>query len=327
MLKEISIEIIRKCPNSCIHCSSISNEYCSEVLDFGLFTDVIQNAAELGARTICLSGGEPFLHNRIVDMVKFAASLGLQVYIYTSGIVLDEQNQRTFIDSGILEAISEDVTKLIFNIEAATAQTYDVIMGTTGCFEIMKQSVRNAHEMSIITEAHFVPMRLNIGEVEEVVALCRDLNVSKISFLRLVLHGRAQQNEVQIALDHEEIEQLKAFLEKLKMQAEIDIRVGVPLSLETECRKCEAAKGKLNIKYDGKVYPCEVFKNERMSNCFKEIQPESIYDNSLVNIYNNSSYLRHVRKLEQEFLCTEKCETCIGQYMMQLEEKNTHGKK
>lgn len=327
MLKEISIEIIRRCPNCCIHCSSLSNEYCSEALDFGLFTDVVQNAAELGARTICLSGGEPFLHSSIVEMVKFVASLGLQVYIYTSGIVFNAQNQRTFIDRDTLRAISKDVTKLIFNFEAATSQTYDVIMGTTGCFEIMKQSIRNAHEMSIITEAHFVPMRLNISEVEQVVALCRDLNVSKVSFLRLVLHGRAQQNEAKIALDDEALEQLKAFLEKLKMQAEIDIRIGVPLSMEAECRKCEAAKGKLNIKYDGKVYPCEVFKNERMSNCFKEMQPASIYDDSLVNIYHNSSYLKYVRKLEQEFLCTEKCETCIGQYMIQLEEKNTHGKK
>lgn len=321
MLKEISIEIIRKCPNNCIHCSSLSNVYCSEVLDYGLFTDVVRNAAELGARTICLSGGEPFLHSRITDMVKFVASLGLQVYVYTSGVVLDTKNQKTFIDRDVLEAISKDVTKLIFNLEAATSQTYDAIMGTTGCFEIMKQSICNAHEMSIITEAHFVPMKLNIGEVKEVVALCNTLNISKISFLRLVLHGRALQNEAQIALSDEELEQLKVFLEKLQMQAEINIRVGVPLSIGSECNKCEAARGKLNIKYDGRVFPCEVFKNERMSCCLNGTYPESIYNRSLIDIYTNSPYLMHVRELEQEFSCRGECETCVGQYLINKEGK------
>ncbi len=316
MLKEISIEIIRKCPNNCLHCSSLSTEYCSEILNYSLFTSVVRDAAELGAKTICLSGGEPFLHNRIVDMVRFVASLGLQVYIYTSGVILDAQNHRTSIGKDVLGAISKDVTKLIFNLEAATPQTYDAIMGTVDCFEIMKQSVCNAHEMSIITEAHFVPMKLNFGEVKEVVALCRDLNISKISFLRLVLHGRAQQNETKIALSDEELEQLKHFLEKLRSQAEIDVRVGVPLSIDADCHKCEAANGKLNIKYDGKVYPCEVFKNECMSYCLQGVQPTSIYESSLNDIYNNSSYLKLVRKLEKEFACKGECETCIGQYLI-----------
>lgn len=316
MLKEISIEIIRKCPNNCLHCSSLSTEYCSEILDYDLFTSVVRDAAELGAKTICLSGGEPFLHSSIVDMVRFAASLGLQVYIYTSGVILDAQNHRTSIGRDILEAISKDVTKMIFNLEAATPQTYDAIMGTSGCFEIMKQSVYNAHEMSIVTEAHFVPMKLNIGEVKEVVALCWNLNISKISFLRLVLHGRARLNATEIALSDEELEQLRLFLEKLQTQAKIDVRIGVPLSTNTDCHKCEAAKGKLNIKYDGKVYPCEVFKNERMSYCLHGVQPESIYKNSLTDIYNNSSFLKLVRRLEKEFACKEECETCIGQYLI-----------
>lgn len=328
MLKEISIEIIRKCPNNCVHCSSVSNENCKERLDYGRFMSVVREAAELGASTICLSGGEPFLHDRIVDMVKFASSLGLNIYIYTSGIVFDGQNRKTFLDKDILEAISQDVTKLIFNLEAATPKTYDAVMGTSGCFEIMKQSIRNAHEACITTEAHFVPMKLNMNEAEEVVELCQSLHVSKISFLRLVVHGRAQANEAAIALSKEELEHFKVFLEKLQKRAGIDIRIGVPLSLEAECHRCEAAKGKLNIKYDGKVFPCEVFKNERMSHCLKGMQPDSIYDKGLTEIYRHSPYLELVRKLEEEFSCTGECETCIGQYLIMKErESSKYGRK
>jgi len=319
MLKEVSIEIIRKCPNNCLHCSSLSNENCTEVLDYDRFVSVVQDAAELGAMTICLSGGEPFLHSRISDMIRFIASLGLQTYVYTSGIVFDEKNQRTSISKDVLKDISSSVTKLIFNIEAAISSTYDKIMGTTNCFEKMKQSICDAHNFAITTEAHFVPMKLNVDEVEAVINLCRELKVSKLSFLRLVLHGRAQETETLIALSDEDLERFKVVLEKLKEQSEMDIRIGVPLSTDTSCHQCEAANGKLNIRYDGKVFPCEVFKNDRVSQCFNGVRPESIYDKSLLDIYNVSPYLNLVRGLSQKFSYDGHCETCIGQYLIEKE--------
>lgn len=319
MLKEISIEIIRRCPNNCVHCSSVSDENCTEILDYDRFIAIVQDAARLGAKTICLSGGEPFLHNRISDMIKFVDSLGLQTYVYTSGIVFDGENQKTPLEKTVLKGISAYVTKLIFNIEAANSSTYDEIMGTDDCFEKMKQSIRDANSYAILTEAHFVPMKLNINEIDAVVSLCKELNVSKLSFLRLVLHGRAQKNEVRIALSDDDLQELKVKLQTIKEQAETDIRIGVPLSADSSCHKCEAANGKLNIKYDGKVFPCEVFKNERISQGFNGTQPESVYNKSLFDIYKTSSYLSHVRALSQEFSCGKHCETCVGQYLIEEE--------
>jgi MoaA/NifB/PqqE/SkfB family radical SAM enzyme len=296
-----------------------------EILDYEKFVAVVQDAAKLGAMTICISGGEPFLHSKISDMIGFVASLGLQTYVYTSGIVFDKKNQKTSIGKNILKDISSKVTKLIFNIEAATPSTYDKIMGTTGCFEKMKQSIFDAHSFAITTEAHFVPMKLNIDEVGAVIDLCKELKVSKLSFLRLVPHGRAQDNEALITLLDEDLEKLKDMLGELKKQSEVDIRIGVPLSTANSCHKCEAANGKLNIKYDGNVFPCEVFKNDRISNCLKGTKPENISDKPLFDIYNNSKFLNVVRVLSKEFSCTEHCETCIGQYLISKSEGPLNG--
>jgi len=320
MLKEVSVEIIRKCPSECLHCSSLSDENCKEILDYDRFVAIVQDAATLGATTICLSGGEPFLHSKISDMVKFVASLGLQTYVYTCGVMFDEKNDRISIRKDILEDISSKVTKLIFNIEAATPDTYDKIMGTTGCFKKMKQSVRDAHDLGITAEAHFVPMKLNINEVEAVIDLCRELKVYRLSFLRLVLHGRAQENEAEIALSDNDLEKFKVELEKLKERSEIGIRIGVPLSVDKSCHKCEAAIGKLNIKYEGNVFPCEVFKNDCISHCLKGACPENIYDKSLLEIYHNSAYLNIARNLSKDFIDSGNCkEPCVGQYLINTE--------
>ena len=40
-LKEISIEIIRRCPNNCVHCSSCSSIKQTEIIPYGKFCEVL----------------------------------------------------------------------------------------------------------------------------------------------------------------------------------------------------------------------------------------------------------------------------------------------
>ena len=316
MLEEISIEIIRMCPNNCIHCSSLSDECCTEVLDYDHFISVVQDAKKLGAKTICLSGGEPFLHDKIVDMIEFVSSLDLHIFVYTSGIILGENGKKAPLDKNILKIISKKVTKLIFNIEAAKPDTYDKIMGTTGCFEIMKQSINCANNLSIRTEAHFVPMKLNIGETYDVIDLCKDLKISELSFLRLVLQGRALLNKSEIYLSDKELAEYKLLLNKIKEQSELPIRIGIPFTADLSSHRCKAAKGKLSIRYDGFVFPCEVFKNSNISHGLNGLNPENMHNMSLRDIYDGSSYLQWVRKLSQDCSQVDCFEICIGQRLI-----------
>lgn len=319
MLKEISIEIIRKCPNLCLHCSSMAHKQCEEILPYDKFKEVVSDAAKLGAKIICLSGGEPFLHDSIVNMVKYIKKQGLECYIYTSGIVLDEFENPTSLSKNVLSEISEYVTKLIFNIEAGTEHTYDKIMGTKNCFSKMQQSVICAVEVGIHTEAHFVPMNINVEEIDKVVTLCKNLHICKLSFLRLVLHGRAKQNKEELELSEKKYLELKKHLQNIREQVDMEIRVGVPLLFDTSCYKCEAAKGKLNIKYDGYVFPCEVFKNNSMEKSLGGVRPDNIYQKTLADIYNYSEYLNSVRRLSKRF--SDRCETCVGQYLITYEKE------
>lgn len=322
MLNEVSIEIIRKCPNNCLHCSSFSNSERKEIMPIEKFKDVVKDAALLGANTICLSGGEPFLHNDIVEIVKFIHNNNLNCYIYTSGIIFDENGYYNSIPDGLLKEISRYVTKLIFNIEAGSEKTYDRIMGTKNCYKKMQQSVMTANKYNIITEAHFVPTKLNINEIDQVIELCNNLKISKLSFLRLVVHGRAHINKKELLLSETENKSLKEKLYKIQNGFNnLSIRIGVPLSDSQSCHKCEAARGKLNIKYDGKVYPCEVFKNVDFKHSLNDLKAVSVYNDSLKNIYENSEYLNLVREVYDNFFKQNNCESCLGQYLMEIEQK------
>ena len=92
-MKQISIEIIHKCPNKCLHCSSYSDITRTMKLSTDKILSIIDSAKKLNTEIISISGGEPFLHEGLVEIVQYAKMQGLKVYIYTSGITIENTDQ------------------------------------------------------------------------------------------------------------------------------------------------------------------------------------------------------------------------------------------
>ncbi len=88
MLNDLCFEIIQKCLNNCKFCSSNSNEDSLNMIkyeDFKRTVEYLHN--KFGIKEISLSGGEPFLHPDLVEMVMLCKNLGIKTTIYTSGMV------------------------------------------------------------------------------------------------------------------------------------------------------------------------------------------------------------------------------------------------
>lgn len=137
MLSEISIEILQRCPNRCIYCSSHSNPQATHIIPFEIIKNIIDDAKSLGCKTVCLSGGEPFLHPQILDIISYIAKLQLICYVYTSGIYMKDEVYSS-LPNEYIEAIRGMVDKVIFNVEADSSALYDQIMGTdVGGFDMI----------------------------------------------------------------------------------------------------------------------------------------------------------------------------------------------
>ena len=214
----------------------------------------------------------------------------------------------------ILADIRGSVDKMIFNYEAADSETYDAIMGTDfGGYDIMRQSIRKVVAMEIMSEAHVVPMKINYRQIPFIIAQCDELGIKRISFLRLVLHGRALDFKKKVCLSNEEIEEVKRRIKEISRFKSVAIRMGIPFSDCANRINCMTATKKINIRYDGFVYPCEAFKNDLPKN-FTVARPESIYNKSFREIYNNSSYLQEIREKLIAYQHINTCENCINQY-------------
>lgn len=306
-MKQITLEIIQKCSNKCLHCSSLASPNCTLRMETEKAKEVIDGAVKLHTEILSISGGEPFLHPRLREIVGYAKGKGLAVYVYTCGVVLDNAGRPGDIPEGILCNLPAD--KIIFDIPAVDEDIYNKFMGSVGQQKFAFESIWTAQRVGLCTEIHFVPTKINIGEADSIIRFALKHGIRRVSFLGLVPHGRALQNRELLELSYAETQTLKERLGQLQSQ---QVRVGIPLQIEDGSRCCYAGTDKLSIRYDGFVFGCEAFKYIHMyDRQGQAVRPDSIYERPLEKIYANSDFL----KLEQAFVaqylqspgCGEKC--------------------
>ena len=316
MLSEISIEILQRCPNRCIYCSSHSNPQATHIIPFEIIKNVIDDAKSLGCKTVCLSGGEPFLHPQILDIISYIAKQQLTCYVYTSGIYMKDEVYSS-LPNEYIEAIRGMVDKVIFNVEADSSTLYDQIMGTdVGGFDMMKKSINDCVSSGLVVETHVVPMQVNFKHLKSIFEMCYQLGVSKVSILRLVLQGRALENLSLVKLSGKDNREVTKLIKALYESYKGKVRIGLPYS-DSNCRiYCKAASDKINVRYDGNVYPCEVFKDDLL-NAKLGCEPDNVWKDSFYDLYQNSPYLNVVRKSIEVFKKEDGDETCYGQFKIE----------
>lgn len=311
MLNEITIEVTQQCPNRCIYCSSFSDLKKKECLDIDTIKKVISDARSLGAKSVSISGGEPFLRPDIVEIAEYIQMQGLKVLIYSSGIFYKDGEFQS-IPSSLIQAIKGKIDKLIFNYETTDAGLYANVMGTQpNNLSLLEVSIENAINLGVHVEAHIVPMHCNYKEIPTTLNRLYSLGVSNVSLLRLVPQGRVIENRKHVELNLEEEKELRQVMAQCKQQYEGKLRLGVPFSSKRTA--CGTGIKKLTIRYDGFVFPCEAYKDGMME-IEQGIVPENVRDRRLVDIYNTSAYLKKVREGQNIFKCEKDNEFCYGQF-------------
>lgn len=321
MIKDVSIELIQKCVNNCIHCSSCSTEESVAMLDLNTMRRVIRTLQGFNVERVCLSGGEPFLHPDLLEIIREIVSCGMTVDIYSCGILKEGELPESL--SVKLLSLMKDagLRSILFNVQSVDEPTYDRITQCKGHFPLLQRSINNAIACGIRTEIHFVPMRQNIYEVEEIIGFAERTGIDQVNFLKLVPHGRAQENVNSMMITDEEQRALCSRLMNLQAQGK-SIRLGLPLSIQGNTPPCHAVRKKLYIKFDGSVFGCEAFKYIQFKNeSGSPVLPSNVLEKDIKEIYYNSEYLKLSLELVEHYeACKIGCENCPVQKFLKDKE-------
>ena len=117
------IECTAACNISCFQAccapeSGITRTRQAGMLDWDVFTRVVDEAGPALGRIDFFNYGEAFLHKRAVEMCEYIKTRFPHIYLYTStnGLALNEEKARRLVHSGI-----DEVT---FSIDGASQETY-----------------------------------------------------------------------------------------------------------------------------------------------------------------------------------------------------------
>ncbi len=300
-LEEITLELCNRCPQQCLHCSSVSSPLSTDQLDRSRTLQLIHEAASLGTRRLSLGGGEPFLSEHLNEVLTEAATWGMELEVFTCGMA-EVPPRLAPLPSDLLAALTKiPRLKLIFSLHGAVASTHDYLTQTEGGYSTLLTSLRRCTLLGITCEINFVPLRPNAKEFGELVSLADSLNVRRVSVLRFVPQGRGARNRDALKLCHNEEDMFVRRLLALREQSRVEIRTGSPFNGIVPGNRvpCRAGFRKLVVQPTGNVLPCEVFKHQRR--CQWHL---SIYERSLVDILQDAS-LTALRKRLQDSDCLQ----------------------
>jgi len=122
----LQIDLTNKCNNNCIACwcrspllgsAGISAEVGGQTLEYELVAQTLRDAAHMGTSDVYLAGGgEPFMHPRIMDIIRLIKELGFRCHVNTNFTLVDEERAAQLQDYR--------VDNLIVSLWAATPKTY-----------------------------------------------------------------------------------------------------------------------------------------------------------------------------------------------------------
>lgn len=149
---------------------------------------------ELGPKllTVSLWGwGEPLLHEKLPEMIRYARSYGVFVSVSTNAYSMDRKWAGELIDSGL--------DYIILSVDGATKETYSKYRGK-GKFDRVIRNIRTLIEekrrrrvLHPFTNLQFIVMRENEHEIPMIRKLARDLEIDKLSLKKVGLIDEADR--------------------------------------------------------------------------------------------------------------------------------------
>ena len=302
-LRELKIEITSRCLLNCVHCSTRAQANLNSFLPLSTVENLIFQAQELGCHRIYFSGGEPLLHPELLSLFERVSAGGGISRLYTTGIV--DLIPPSPIDSRkLIELKASGLSHLVFSLYSARAFIHDSITLNPGSFAATVNAMKNALQLDITTEIHFVAIRKLIEELPLLADFAENMGVRNISILRFVPQGRGARLASELVPGPADLINLRDIVLDLRnRKCNSTFRLGSPFNclLLGSPTPCTAGSDRMLIDADGFAYPCDALKQVQTAD-----KSNNVLEYPLSQILQDAPLFQVVRNA----VITPTCQSC-----------------
>jgi radical SAM protein with 4Fe4S-binding SPASM domain len=175
-------ELTMKCDQPCQHCGSRAGRARPIELSTEEVLKVAEGLSRLGCREVALIGGEAYLREDILTIVRFLADQGIRVNMQTGGRAMTRERARALHEAGLWSiGVSVD----------GTAEVHDLLRGNRGSHAAAMRALEAAASVGLVIAANSQVNRLNRHELPEFARELRERGVIAWQVQITVPMGRA----------------------------------------------------------------------------------------------------------------------------------------
>ena len=191
-------EITYRCPLHCAFCYNPTDydKHTQNELDTNSWLSVLNQARDLGAAQLGISGGEPLLRDDIEVIVEEAHQLGYYSNLITSGVGLTDKRIDAFKKGGLdhIQLSMHDITEEINNF-----------ITDTKTFKLKKKVAAMIKDRGYPMVLNVVIHRYNIDHIKEILEMAEALGADYVELANTQYYGWSLINRNQLMPTKEQI--------------------------------------------------------------------------------------------------------------------------
>ena len=201
------IRITDVCNARCVHCF-ISADNRGETMSLENFRDfVLPRLKDSRVSRVTLTGGEPFLHPHILEIIQLLTKSGISTGVCTNANVISEDQ--------ILGLAANNKVHINVSLHGFTPESHDRFMGKKGAFDKCIQTVKIMSEYNLVQGLLVTPNAF--ADVKEYENLCEFAIQNKAKYVLmnpLSSMGRGYETIKKFAASVEKLQSIKETIQK-----------------------------------------------------------------------------------------------------------------
>ena len=282
------------CNMYCDHCYRDAGCKAEEELSTAEAKTLLEQIARAGFKIMIFSGGEPLMRPDIVELVAYAASLGLRPVFGTNGTLITLEMAQKLKAAGAMG--------MGISLDSMDREKHNAFRKFPGAWEGAVQGMRNCRAAGLPFQIHTTVMEWNNHELEALTDFAVAEGAVAHHFFFLVPTGRAKTIEAE-SLRAEAYEDTLTRIMKKQQEVDIELkptcapqflRIAAQMGMKTRFRRgCLAGTAYCIISPRGKVQPC----------AYLNMELGDVRQTPFDEIWKNSEVLNKLRTLEYSGGC------------------------
>jgi len=207
----VQFALSKSCNLKCKMCSAVESRKHENELTLHEIEKLASILSHMGVCMIILTGGEPFLRNDIVSIIKAFSKHHIEVRLQTNGLLISKSKLKTVIDAGVSE--------VTISLDSLHPETQDFINQREGSWDEIVKTISLFSQMFPIkgnmTGINTVVSKLNLKEIPSIIKFVTDIGFY-VSLIPVHILGESsdfivRKENKQFAFskeDHEDIEMI-----------------------------------------------------------------------------------------------------------------------